>query len=296
MPLLDRPLSNAEFTLDVSGIAGFFGSQEALAAITTIHLFKGKKWLGWYNMPGSYSIARTIGQLANSNVWDRLFPRPDDVALAASSFGLDGKLGPKYIASMSGTVLQTTGYLGYLTMVWSKEGQPVKIEGRYTMPTRVAFLDLRDVDSQRYDTILPRDLTHTLLALIPILTSFMACIACAMVGDWFCFAMILLGIVSCGITSFVVGSAKLSIEGRRSAPGAPHGDGLLIDTNAIVVVRGDNSPINTITRGRFSLRLVGSPHYNRIGLCSLLLITQFLLQLLLIPQGSLFGQIMRRSS
>ncbi|KIK92547.1 hypothetical protein PAXRUDRAFT_51495, partial [Paxillus rubicundulus Ve08.2h10] len=292
MPSLDRPLASAKFTLDVSGIAGFFGSQEAIAAITTIHLFKGKRWLGWYNMPGSYSIARTIGQLANSGVWDRLFPKPDGVALTASSFGLDGKAGPKYLAPMSGTVMQTTGYLGYLTMMWSKEGESVKIEGRRTMPTRVAFLDLRDLDSQRYDTILPRDVTHTLLALIPILTSFVTCITCAIVGDWFCFAMILLGIASCGITSFVVGSASLSIEGRRSAPGAPPGDGFLVDTNAIVVVRGDDSVISTITRGRFSLILVGSPHYNRIGLCSLLLITQFLLQLLLIPQGSLFGQIM----
>ncbi|KAF9226908.1 hypothetical protein BS17DRAFT_511609 [Gyrodon lividus] len=292
MPSLDRPLTNTKFTLDVSGIAGFFGGPEALAAITTIHLFKGKRWLGWYNMPGSYFIARTIGQLANSGVWDRLFPRPDGVALAEFSFGLDGKPGPKYVASVSGTVIQNTGYLGYLTMMGSKKGQLVKIAGRSTIPSDVAFLDLRDSDSSWYHAILQEDVAHTLLALIPILTSFTTCVLCALFSDWFCFAMILLGIVSCGLTSFVIGSAKLAIQRVRSARGAPPGDGLLIETNAIVVVRGDQSAVNTITRGRFSLTLVGSPHYNRVGMCSLLLITQFLLQLLLIPQGSLFGQIM----
>jgi hypothetical protein len=50
--------------------------------------------------------------------------------------------------------------------------------------------------------------------------------------------------------------------------------------------------VNSVTRGAFSLRFAGHPEYRRIGLCSSLLTAQFLLQLLLIPQGTLFGQIM----
>ncbi|KAF9232789.1 hypothetical protein BU15DRAFT_80834 [Melanogaster broomeanus] len=291
MPALDRPLTNAKFTLDVSGIAGFFGGQEALAAITTIHLFKGKRWLGWYNMPGSYLLSRTIGQLANSGVWDRLFPRPDDsgFGLAESSFGLDGKPGPKYVASMSQTVIDTTGHLGYVIMTGSKTVPVEEIEGRRTIPSEVAFLDLRGIRGSR-PAILQEDACQALLALIPISTSFITCILCAIYGDWFCFAMILLGIISGGVTSFVIGSAKLSISRVRSMASHP-GDGLLIEANTIVVVRGEESAVSTITRGRFVLELMGSSHYNRIGMCSLLLITQFL-QLLIIPQGSLFGQIM----
>jgi len=54
--------------------------------------------------------------------------------------------------------------------------------------------------------------------------------------------------------------------------------------------------VNSITRGRFSLRFQSEPQYKNIGWCSILLTIQFLAQLLLIPQGSLFGQIMFVSS
>ncbi|KIK73783.1 hypothetical protein PAXRUDRAFT_177486, partial [Paxillus rubicundulus Ve08.2h10] len=46
----------------------------------------------------------------------------------------------------------------------------------------------------------------------------------------------------------------------------------------------------------FSLRFQSEPQYKNIGWCSILLTIQFLAQLLLIPQGSLFGQIMFVSS
>lgn len=289
MPVLDRPLRNSNFNLDASGVAGFFGGEEAISAMATVHLFEGRRWLGWYNSPGSYTIAKRFGQLANARVWDGLFPGPNDTP--AVSFGLDGKPGPKYVASLSGTEMQT-GHLGYLTVLRAKEEKGLKhIPGRETAPSNVAFLELKEV---KYDGEVRRsDVRNALLACIPILTSTAACIACAMVADWFSFSMILLGIVSSGIACLVIGSGKLTLDTvKKPAPGAPPGDGMLIGDDTVVVVKGAEKDVNAITKGRFVLAIGGGPRYDRIGVCSLLLLVQFLLQLLLIPQGSLFGQIM----
>ncbi|EGO20228.1 hypothetical protein SERLADRAFT_400382 [Serpula lacrymans var. lacrymans S7.9] len=69
------PLQHSDFTLDASGVAGFFGGDEAISAMATVHMYESRKWLGWYNSPGSYTVAKRYGQLANSRFWDGLFPR-----------------------------------------------------------------------------------------------------------------------------------------------------------------------------------------------------------------------------
>lgn len=289
MPVLSRPLKDTKFTLDASGVAGFFGGEEAISAMATVHLFKGRKLLGWYNSPGSYTIAKRFGQLAASRFWDGLFPGPNETP--AVSFGLDGRLGPKYFATLSGTSMQT-GHLGYLTMQRAKDEKDlIQIEGRETAPSKVAFLELKDV---KYQGRVPqRDVGNALLAFIPIQTSFLACIMCALVADWYAFAMILLGIISSGVACLVIGSGELSLDTVKTpAPGAPPGDGMLIGDDMVIVVKGAEKDINAITKGKFLLKLSGEPTYDPIGFCSLLLLVQFLLQLLLIPQGSLFGQIM----
>ncbi|EGO27955.1 hypothetical protein SERLADRAFT_367532 [Serpula lacrymans var. lacrymans S7.9] len=68
------PLQNSDFTLNATGIAGFFGGDEAVSAMASVHMYEGRKWLGWYNSPGSYVVAKRYGQLANSRFWDGLFP------------------------------------------------------------------------------------------------------------------------------------------------------------------------------------------------------------------------------
>ncbi|KIJ69759.1 hypothetical protein HYDPIDRAFT_104381 [Hydnomerulius pinastri MD-312] len=291
MPVLNKPIISDNFNLDASGVVGFFGGEEVIAAIGTVHLYKGKRWLGWYNLPGSYTIARRFGQLANSGFWHHLFPGSN--GSPESSLGLDGKPGPKYVGALSGTVLEQTGYLGNLMTTGIKAAEVVKIPGRVTLPNEVALLDLRNADIWCTNSpVLQEDVGHALLALIPIITSLATCIICGLCGDWYCFAMILLGIVASGVTSFVIGSAELSIQTVRPASGSPPGDGMLIDTNSLVVLKGEEGVVNAITKGKFVLKLEGSPSYNRVGLCSMLLVIQFLLQLLLIPQGSLFGQVM----
>ncbi|KAJ8593139.1 hypothetical protein M405DRAFT_701365, partial [Rhizopogon salebrosus TDB-379] len=66
------------FTLNFSGVAGFFGGDEAVQAMKTIHLYKARRWTGWYNAPGSFTIAKCLGPIANSRFWNALFPGPNE--------------------------------------------------------------------------------------------------------------------------------------------------------------------------------------------------------------------------
>ncbi|KAG1805696.1 uncharacterized protein BJ212DRAFT_1391051 [Suillus subaureus] len=405
------------FSLNVSGVAGFFGGDEAISAIQTIHHYKARKFLGWYNSPGSWNVGKKFGKLAKSRFWDGLFPGPDEEP--AKFFELDGKQGPKYVASRSGSVLEHTGHLAYLIMQKSKEELGYQVKGRVTKRNKVTIIKTqlvfepaaarketpkeapKDEDKEEEEPhkethkeeVLPkkvpkeepvRDIPphsgrHTLVAILPIAVSFTTCALCGWTHDWFCFSMILLGIMSSGISSVVIGSACLKLQGVNSAPTAPPGDGMLMDGDDIVLLLGKEGDVATITRGKFILKFdpwvrwrsrkekrkrsvpgdgvkssnsdrnsdaergqnnsclkqVATPQkqvaaptnqgatspklseepvrneyatspepgeepvideYAAIGLCSLLLVIQLLGQLLLIPQGTLFGQIMFLSS
>ncbi|KIJ69793.1 hypothetical protein HYDPIDRAFT_171800 [Hydnomerulius pinastri MD-312] len=292
----NAPLHNSHFNLDASGVAGFFGGDEAISAMATVHLYRGRRWLGWYNSPGSYTVAKRYGQLAKSRFWDGVFPGVNEEP--ATTFGLDGKEGPKYIASYSGTVIERTGHIAYLLDNQTKEVEKVKVESRESSGTpmsvtvvrleNIAFADQLDVPMMSAD--------HALFACIPIIISVSACVACATVDDWYSFAMILLGIIANGLSCFVIGSAKLVLKMPRPAEGVPPGDGILLKGNSIVVLKGAEKDVNAITKGHFVLKMKGGPEYRAVGLCSVLLVAQFVLQLLLIPQATLFGQVMFVSS
>ncbi|KIK45946.1 hypothetical protein CY34DRAFT_776674 [Suillus luteus UH-Slu-Lm8-n1] len=277
------------FSLNVSGVAGFFGGDEAISAIQTIHHYKARRFLGWYNSPGSWNVGKKFGKLAKSRFWDGLFPGPDEEP--AKFFELDGKQGPKYVASRSGSILEHTGHLAYLIMQKSKEELGKQVKGRITKRNKVTIIKTQ---LEPVREIPPRRGHHTLVAILPIAVSFTACALCGWTNDWFCFSMILLGIVSSGVSSLVIGSARLKLQGVNSAPTAPPGDGMLMDGDDIVLLLGKEEDVATITRGKFILEY--DPWYAAIGLCSLLLVIQLLGQLLLIPQGTLFGQIMFLSS
>ncbi|KAG2069290.1 hypothetical protein BDR04DRAFT_1055635 [Suillus decipiens] len=346
------------FSLNVSGVAGFFGGDEAISAIQTIHHYEYRKWTGWYNSPGSWNVGKKFGKLAKSRFWDGLFPGPDEEP--AKFFELDGKQGPKYVASRSGTILEHTGHLAYLIMQKSKEELGYQVTGdRTTKQNKVTIVKMQPCVFERGDkkenkpparNIPPLRGHHTsLVAILPIAVSFTTCGLCGWTHDWFCFSMILLGIVSSGIFSLVIGSARLKLQGVNSAHTAPPGDGILMDGDDIVLLLGREEDVATITRGKFVLeydpwvrwrrreekrkrsvpgdgtkpqsdhtsdtekgQVAGqvdgasntypmsrepvTDEYNAIGLCSILLVIQLLAQLLLIPQGTLFGQIMFLSS
>lgn len=292
MPPLSWPTTDSKkFSLDASGVAGFFGGEEAITAMATVHLYRGRRWLGWYNTPGSYTIAKEFGRISKSRLWEGLFPGSNhDPAVA---FKLDIMTGPKYVASRSGTVMQQTGHFAHLLTQGADDLTPVSLPAtRTTANSRISIIAVPEIV---YENLLVQTMSirHAILASFPILVSISACIFSALFADWYCFAMILLGIISSGITCFVIGSGAIGIETvKNPAEGSPPGDGILLTQNGVIILKGKEKDVNAITKGKFSLQLKGAPEYTAVGLCSLLLEVQFLLQLLLIPQGSLFGQIM----
>ncbi|KAG0702438.1 hypothetical protein DFH29DRAFT_502281 [Suillus ampliporus] len=290
MPTFSVPI-NLPGNLDTSGVAGFFGGDEAISAMATVHLYRGRRWLGWYNSPGSYTVAKKFGQLANSRFWDGLFPGPN--LTPAEAFGLDGKSGPRYWGVFSGTDMPT-GHLAYLVVQKTKEVEEVvEVEGRETTPLSVTVVTVDDVELKHSDQAPMMSIHHALLATIPIICSLATCALSAGSGDWLAFGLIMLGVISSGTSCFVIGSARLEFASvKEPAPGTPPADGLLIMRNDVVIVRGAEKDVNPITKGKFVLKMDGGPEFRRIGLGSLLLLAQFLLQLLFIPQATTFGQIM----
>jgi hypothetical protein len=293
------PLQNTSFKLDFSGVAGFFGGDEAIAAMTSVHMRGGTKWLGWYNFPGSAAIARKYGELSGSRLWRAFFPgAPGAPADPTCLFDFYGKSGPKYVAAYSGTKIADTGHVGNLFLQTCLLVKPTVVDGkRRTLPGCVTVVRLHSTRYLEMDATLPTR-ASALLAGVPILSSAAACVTCAIFKDWFCFAMLVLGILSSGLACFVIGSGTLKFVPPKPAPGSPKGDGILLTDREIIVVLGKEEVVNSITKGRFMLRFSSDSEHDDtsqrryIGLASLLLTAQFLLQLLLIPQGTLFGQML----
>ncbi|KAI0635563.1 hypothetical protein C8Q77DRAFT_1216208 [Trametes polyzona] len=260
--------------------------------MATVHLFEGRRWFGWYNTPGSYEIAKQYGQLAKARLWDGLFPGPNRDP--AQLFGLDGKPGPRFLAAHSGSVIQNSNHPAYLVARKAQTIQrriPIPSTRRPTLDSTVTTIDLHHTPPLELRP--PPLKSHLpLLALIPIAASIGACVLCALVADWWCCASIASGVLASGIACFTIGSGHLTFSHPKPATGAPPGDGVLIDEDGLIVLRGEEGAVNALTRGRFSLRYDGEPRYSSIGVCSVGLTVQFLLQLLLIPSGTLFGQVL----
>ncbi|KAG2343607.1 hypothetical protein BDR05DRAFT_948049 [Suillus weaverae] len=283
------PLSGSKFTLDASGVAGLVGADEAVSSMATVHLYQGRKWLGWYNSPGSYFIAKKYRQLANSRFRDSL--SPGVITDPATLFELDGGKGPKFKGVESGSVIPETGHLASLMVKECQLERGIDVPGRKTQPVGVTIVDLHYIPDA---TVEPKQLTKytSTFAFISMSVSIGTCIACALFEDWYSCSMILLGIVASGISCFVIGSGKFTFCHPIPAPGAPRGDGLLLADNNAIILLGEEGAVNSITRGRFSLNFGSETEYRNIGMCSSILTTQFIAQLLLIPQAALFGQIM----
>lgn len=281
------------FSLDISGVAGFFGGDVSVSAMATVHVYEGRKWLGWYNQPGSYEIAKRYGQLSRSRFWDALYPGANvDPAVL---FEFDGTEGPKFTASQSGTVLTKTTHVARLFAEECKDLPLTQLSPagmRRTTPGFVTIANLTHAPHKEETPRQGRD-TASVLACIPILTSLGACVGCAMLREWYAFACILLGVVSSGLSCFVIGMGTLKFKHPPPAPGAPAGDGVLESGGTeLVIIKGPEDAVNAITRGQFILDYDSKPEYHSIGVCSMLLTFQFVAQLLLIPQSELHGQLL----
>lgn len=338
-PVFSPPLSNASFSLDSFGVAGFFGGDSSVGGMATANLIPGRRWVGWYNTPGSYEIAKQYGPLGGLKLCDGLFPEGEHNP--AQIFKLDGRDGPPFVAMHSGTVFQRTGHLANIIMSKFTDTAPPPEnrfkgkDGRSTLCPSVTIVNLRDTPELAEKTQPPLPNSRTSLwSSVPISVSMGACLLCAFVGDWFCFTSIAVGIVAHGLACFVIGSGKLTLRHPKPAMKAPPGDGVLKGNKAWVILVGAEGAVNVFTRGHFLLhygadarekgsetppeRLSPGPSSQPlqpsipsssyptssqpvwscippqwfIGICALLLMGQFLVQLLLIPLGTLFGQLM----
>ncbi|KAG9317856.1 hypothetical protein JVU11DRAFT_2083 [Chiua virens] len=221
--------------------------------MAAVHVYGNGRSLGWYNNPGSFQIAkrfRSFAKRTSSNVSSK--SQSQITVDPTTLFELDACKGPKFRAAHSGTVISETGYLAALLMkecaAWDSEGKVVP--GRRTQPVGITYR------RSRTDTYLP-DATGT---------------------------SSVLGIVASGVSCLVLGSADFAFTHPEPAKGSPAGDGILMSNKDIILLKGSESAVNSITRGSFSLPLLWRVPPRPHPVC--------ITQLLLISQASLFGQIM----
>ncbi|KAL4063420.1 hypothetical protein V8B97DRAFT_697322 [Scleroderma yunnanense] len=287
------PLTKGSFTLDTSGMASFLGGEVAVAAMTTLHLDPTRRWLGWYNCPGTYEVARRYGRSCKSRFLEGLFPGvPTDLA---TLLGLANIKGAKYIGAVNGAILEETGPFTTLLMKECRDqAQPVRIKGRTSKEVHVTISELAHEPAGR--VVLCTPIYSRFVAVVPMLVSFGTAAACAAFGDWVCFSMIVLGTLVHGISCVVIGSGEFTFNYPVSSFNTS-GDGILVSEKEgeFAVLKGSENAVNSVTRGAgtltFDTELKG--HYDIcIKWCSIALVFQLIAQLLFIPQGSLFGQIM----
>ncbi|KAF9555276.1 hypothetical protein CPC08DRAFT_643069, partial [Agrocybe pediades] len=293
---LDGP---QRFSLDVSGIAGFFGGEDSFnAAMSSVHLVRGRRWMGWYNSPGSFIAAKKYGVLAQSRVWDALFHGGTVVDLT-KMLELDGKEGPRYLGVHSGTSIDKTGHLAYLLAKHCSELLDNQIVGTAS-PTDwdLTIVHLNDYpeDINLSDGTLPpvHRSSFNPIGIVPILVSIGAAVICGVFGDWWSFSMIVTGILANGISCAVIGLGVLKVKGPTSSRHSPPGDGIFFasaGSRRVIVLKGSERIVSTLVAGQYFLHYKGQSHHD-IGFCSVALTIQFLVQLFLMPQGRLFGQIM----
>ena len=244
------------FSLNPLSVAGFFGGDSAVHAMATANLIWGRRWFGWYNIPGSYEIAKRFGPLARWKLCDGLFPGGEHDP--ARLFGIEGKEGPAFLAVHSGSNFPHTGHLAHLIMSKARSLEActcTKVGGRVTTTTTVTVVRLPHVPGVSERPSLNSSWSvSAYYALVPILVSVGGAVVCALVTDWYCFASIVLGIVAHGFACFVIGSGNLTLVHHDPAKNAPPGDGVLMGESDIVVLLGDEAVVNAFMRGQFQLK------------------------------------------
>lgn len=232
---VDKP---SRFTLDTSGVIGLLGGDKAVSGMAAVHVYEGRRLLGWYNNPGSFEISQRLSSFAKSVSLRSVFGFGASAAASpshkpvhtdpATLFGVDGCKGPKFRAAHSGTVIEETGNLAALFVkectTWDCEGKVVP--GRTTQPVGITVVDLGQAPpSEMHPT---RGSAATLMfSSLPIAVSVGTCVLSAVVEDWYASSLILVGILASGVFSFVLGSADLVFSHPEPAKGSPAGDGIL---------------------------------------------------------------------
>ncbi|KAI0670691.1 hypothetical protein C8Q78DRAFT_974899 [Trametes maxima] len=277
---------NSATPLFASGATGFVGGDAAASATVVSDVYGGGWVLNLYNSPGSYEMAKRITNLVRSRFWDGLHSgtNVDPVALSQST----PKPGPKFVASFSGTTIPHTVGIAQTVLDFCKTREINGVApGRVTTPYAITILDL---DRAPHSESHPAFEAHK--PFLPILASIGASAGCAVIGDWTSFSMIVLGMVCNAATSHCLRAGDLTFTRPAETQGAPAGDGFLEAGNEIVVLRGTEGAVTTVTRGRFSLRFANERALGRLSTCATLSTLQCLAQLVIVPQGTFFGQLL----
>ncbi|EIW65314.1 uncharacterized protein TRAVEDRAFT_17071 [Trametes versicolor FP-101664 SS1] len=289
--------TNEKFDLDTSGVAGFFGGSVALSAMVTTHIYTGRRWFGWYNQPGSFEVASRYGQLARGRFWDALYPGPN--IDPASLFHFQGSQnGPSYtfVGKMSIIFQSATGHIARLFLDECQDMMPcLSSAGKETAPGSVTVVELHDAPGSRITSAqLQQSMSMKIVAATTVLISLAAAVMCALLDDWYSCSVILFSMACNGIACGVAGRGAL--EFRLFKPLAPEDlqgrTGILHEGNDIVVMKGPRRTLNAVTQGRFDVRYNSHPKHHDIGCCAVLLSLQLLAQLLVVPQGHLYGQLL----
>ncbi|KAI0781259.1 hypothetical protein BD413DRAFT_464439 [Trametes elegans] len=281
---LGTPLLTAAF-------AGFVGGDDTTSALTTSHIYGRRNVPALYNTPGTYELARRISALVRSHAWDGLHGGvsldPDAFAQTAPNAG-----GPKFTATWSGTTMTSTGQVARVLADYCKTLKVDVLEGgRVTTPVAVTIADLHHTpDVEEHPTFAAP------APFLPILMSIAATAACAAIGDWYSFSMIVLGMLCNAAISTVLRSGDLTFHRPQTAAGVPPGDGYLEAGNEVVVLRGTEGAVASVTRGRFALRFKRENALGRLATCATLATVQCLVQLIVVPQGTVHGQLLFLSS
>ena len=285
------PLKKGGFSLDTSGMASFFGGDAAVAAMTTLHLDPSRQWMGWYNCPGTYEVAKRYSMFCKSRLLEGLFPNV--TTDLATLLGMANLKGAKYIGAHNGSILEEAGPFSAVLMKDCMDiPETVRVPGRVTQEVKVTVCELAHIPGVG-QAVLGTPICSPFIAALPIAVSAIAAAVCGTFKDWVSFSMIVLGVLVNGISCIVIGSGKFTFHCAQTVNAS--GDGILVSEKEkeIVVLKGDENAVNPITRGSFTLDFKGKPKRAKgVKWCCILLVLQVILQLLLIPQGSLLGQLM----
>ena len=274
-------------TFYTASLLGFVGNEEQLGATQTSHILARKSLPNAFNAPGSYAAGKALIALGKSRVFDALNPgiSADPAALSSGSDFADG---PKYTASFSGTVLSATGPLAKTLLEHSRTLPIEVVGGRVTSPSSVTVVELLDAPESE---VHPTAKVHAPV-ILPVIVSVASATTSAVFGDWKICVMICLGMICNGMSSSALRQGDLTFTRPKTTAGAPAGDGYLEAGTELVVLKGSESAVASITRGRFTLRYKNERIYRWIATCGTLMTAQCFIQLLIVPQGTFYGQVL----
>ncbi|PIL23703.1 hypothetical protein GSI_13452 [Ganoderma sinense ZZ0214-1] len=268
-----------------SVLLGFVGGEKTLAALEATYVNGRRRVPSAFNSPGSYLAATGFAELAKSRIWDgpHAGVSVDPTALTSENTSSNG---PKFTAAFSGSALPTTGPIAKAVVDYSRKLPITLVEGRVTTSSSVTIVELPEA---------PENEVHPIArisapVMLPVLASCAAAAACGVVGDWTTLAMIVLGMASNAFSSLALQAGDLTFTRPITTPGAPAGDGYLESKNEIIVLKGSEAAVSSVTRGRFTLRYRSESALRTFSICGSLLTLQCIVQLLIIPQGTYLGQ------